>query len=342
MSEPARVYYARPPVVVKLVRASEPKAALHEFRAEVRSPLELLPKSVALEVNGKARLAEASLAAGAEKGTWEVRLKGVALEEGRNEVRLRLANAEGECREPGAAAVDYEPVKPVPVVEFLSPADSKSVTEPLLKAGASASARRAASSRPACSATPTRRWISTRRRQKADGTGGFELTAERDLRLALRDNALRLEARTPAASPTAPGGQLPAVAGRGPHRRPHRVAGATASRSRRPSRPTARRSSARCGASGSRARCCGTRRTTSGSARRRSCACWSTASSTCPPSYRLPPGVAARAPSRPTCCSTRPARTASSWACPPWKPTPPASRRSTSTAPPRCAPNGCI
>ena len=55
MSEPARVYYARPPVVVKLVRASEPKAALHGVpRRDWRSPLELLPKSVALEVNGEA------------------------------------------------------------------------------------------------------------------------------------------------------------------------------------------------------------------------------------------------------------------------------------------------
>src|SRR5581483_396296 len=99
LSDPARVRYARPPIV-KLEQVPGAKAPLHDFRAEVRSPLELLPKSIVVEVNGKARPAQVPPPAATGKGTWEVRVKGLALEDGTNEVRLRVSNAEGECLKP--------------------------------------------------------------------------------------------------------------------------------------------------------------------------------------------------------------------------------------------------
>ena len=121
------------------------------------------------------------------------------------------------------------PVKPVPISSSSSRPRTarKSVTKPLLKGDASASARQAASS-------------SARLFRDADppldidaaaseGRRDQQLRADRpasDLRLALRDNALRLEARNAGGVANA---HLVVSYQRspveGPHRRPHRAAG---------------------------------------------------------------------------------------------------------------------
>jgi WD40 repeat protein len=191
LSEPVTVRYVRPPTVGALENVTKGEGPLHDFRAEVESPLQLRSQVVVV-VNGKERPAEASVEAGPKKGAWVVTVKGVALEEGSNEVSLRLSNEEAECRAPGRTTVKYTPVKPVPVITFLDPRpDAVAPARRLTVRVRVHSESPLASVRLLLNGTPLRSVDPPD--LKLDADGNYVLTAE--AALAAGENKLRVEAR---------------------------------------------------------------------------------------------------------------------------------------------------
>jgi WD40 repeat protein len=128
-SAPVQVQYLRPPRVVKLSAPDESKEPAIDLEAKVRSPRPLLKESVRVEVNGSERQAEATVAEEPpQSGDWTVRARGVALDPGTekgvastSQIVFHVSSDEGECREPGKAAVVYRPPVAPPVVTVTEP-----------------------------------------------------------------------------------------------------------------------------------------------------------------------------------------------------------------------------
>src|SRR5439155_21869084 len=115
---------------------AETKEPFIDVAARVRSALPLILTSVIVEVNGKRRdiVPVVSQQAAADK-TQLVLLKNVPLDADKeaNEVSVRVANEEAECCMPGTANIQYRPVKPPPVVDFLEPRENTTVSQSKLK-----------------------------------------------------------------------------------------------------------------------------------------------------------------------------------------------------------------
>ncbi len=136
-------------------------------------------------------------------GIWEVGITGVTLEADENEIRLRVSNREAECRSPGSLLITYKPVKPAPVVEFLSPRDSVTVEAPKLTVRIRVQSESALTEVRLLreGAAPITLDLT---KLKPDAKGHFELLKDEVVSLAPGANNLRLEARnadglTPAA-----------------------------------------------------------------------------------------------------------------------------------------------
>lgn len=123
-SAPVEVEYLRPPRVVKLIAPEESKDPAIDLEAKVRSSRPLLPEMVKVEVNGAPSRARATVAEDPpHSGNWTVRVPGVALDPGTEQgvavtsrIVFRVSSDEGECREPGQAAVVYRPPVTPPVL----------------------------------------------------------------------------------------------------------------------------------------------------------------------------------------------------------------------------------
>jgi WD40 repeat protein len=121
------ISYLRPPQVLELNAPRESKEPFLDLNARVRSALPLLLNSVVVEVNGKRRDVQPSLAEPfAGDGSQVVRLKNVPLDADTeaNEVSVRLSNREAECFIPATAKILYRPVKAPPVVDFVQPREN--------------------------------------------------------------------------------------------------------------------------------------------------------------------------------------------------------------------------
>lgn len=99
------------------------------FRAT--SALPLKPDSVRVQVNQTERTVRPEIRQ-ADNGQWTVTLHGAALEPGRNDVRVWVANADGDAEEPGRVTVVWRPRRPAPEVLILEPREA-TVTRPEIR-----------------------------------------------------------------------------------------------------------------------------------------------------------------------------------------------------------------
>ena len=137
LTPPFHIRVIRPPLVTYENPAADTKPvttarALINLNFQVTSVLPLLPETVRLEVNGTERKVAVTLPDRQGEGqTGLLRLQDVPLDPGVNQVQLWVSNAEGECRNPGTAAVVYAPPvqRPAPPeIEILEPRET-TVTE---------------------------------------------------------------------------------------------------------------------------------------------------------------------------------------------------------------------
>src|SRR5262249_30629956 len=125
-SKVARVYYRRPPNILKLTQVAVPGKPNLTLTAEVFSPLPLLRDrdKVEVKVNGTDSPPARVLITEAGDNRYTVRLEEVELEgawKGRkvNDILVRLSNKEGESNWKGTR-VESESVLPRPEVHFLT------------------------------------------------------------------------------------------------------------------------------------------------------------------------------------------------------------------------------
>jgi len=190
-TEDVQVYFLRPPVISKLDAPEESQDPSIELRAEVHSALPLSPEPVKIEINGKPRLVSTKISGGNKH--WTVLLDNVPLEAGveTNEIRVWLANREGECIEPARVLVRFKPRSPPPEVEFLEPRESTVVHTRRLKVKihvrSMSPLKRVGITREGAAMVPVD--VSALR---PNAEGAYELTAE--VGLVSNTNNLRVEA----------------------------------------------------------------------------------------------------------------------------------------------------
>lgn len=194
-SAETEVRYLRPPRILSLGHGRAGDRPVLDLVARVRSPLPLLREGIRLEVNGHETPAAQVHVGEPEQGVRVVRLEGVPLEAGskENTIRLRVSNAEAECREPGVLRVETARVLPPPLVEFLQPRQDVSVARPELPVRFQVrSASPLTAVRLLLDGRPPRPIDVTAARSSADGL--FELTAQVEVELARGLNHLHVEA----------------------------------------------------------------------------------------------------------------------------------------------------
>jgi WD40 repeat protein len=200
-SEPVRVRFLRLPRVVKLSAPDVSRRPAVSIEAQVRSPLPPLPETVKVEVNGKPRRVEATVAdKRPAPGAWTVRVQDVPLDVGpspsgepESVLRFRVGNEEGECREPASVTVRYQPVKTPPQVDLLSPREDTVVSTPdvtvRFRVDSQSAIRAVRVERDG--AEPVAVDVSGAR---ADPQGFFELTGEAAVKLRAGPNTVRVVA----------------------------------------------------------------------------------------------------------------------------------------------------